>query len=165
MIEALLEHEAMLRAEAKAKVERMRAVVVEKKEELEGLSISELKKMCDSRGFKGTMSKQERVSKLLAEWQDNDGVDKALAQLAFDERKDTLTSKDSEALLKICDKASIDAFVKEVMVERILKKELDAGRYARPDAAAKEEAAPTAEKAGDMVEALLAKESSRKQEQ
>merc|ERR1719436_275473 len=113
MIETLLEHEAKLRAEAKAKADRIRAVVVQKKEELEHSSVSDLAKLCTIAGFKGTMSKQERIAKLLAHWQDNDGVDKALVKMAFDQRKENLFSKDQADLLGICEKAGVDPVVKE----------------------------------------------------
>merc|ERR1719277_933212 len=132
MIETLLAHEAKLRAEAKAKVERIRTAVVQKKEELESHSVSDLAKLCASAGFKGMMSKQQRIAKLLAQWQDNDGVDKALVKMAFDQRKEDLSSKDQADLLGICEKAGIDPFVKEVMVERVVKQEFEAGRFARP---------------------------------
>merc|ERR1719198_2282957 len=48
------------------------------------------------------------------------------------------------------------------MAERIVKQELLAGRFNRPTPATKEEVATTEK--GDMVEALLANESKRKQE-
>jgi len=165
MIAALLAHEAQIRADIKAKEARIRSVVVQKKEELEGMAAPALKELCTSMGIKGVLSKQERIVQLLKEWQDNDGVDKALAQIAFDQRKQDLFSKEQPALLKICDKAGVDAFVQEVMVERIVKREFEMGRFARPTLPQTEEAeASTGQKKGDMVEALLANESKRKQE-
>merc|ERR1719188_263986 len=94
MIEALLGHEAKIRADVKAKQARIRAVVVQKKEELKGQSAPTLKELCTKIGIKGVLSKQERIAQLLAHWQDNDGVDKALAKMALDQRKEDLFSTD-----------------------------------------------------------------------
>jgi len=166
MIARLLGHEAKIRADLKAKADKTRAAVVQKKEELEGKSILELKELCISAGLKGPLSKPERISKLLAQWQENDGVDKALTQMAIDQRRCDLSSKDSTALLELCDGVGIDPLVKEVMIDRIVKRELEIGRYARPTFGKEEEAEPTlpAKKEADMVEVLLANESKRKQE-
>jgi hypothetical protein len=57
----------------------------------------------------------------------------------------------------------VDPYVKEIMVERISKKELDAGCYSRPTLAQDDEGAKEEPK-GDMIEALLANEAQRKKE-
>merc|ERR1711904_424039 len=95
--------------------------------------MGELSKLCDSMGLKGLRSKDERVQRLLVHWQENDGVDNALAQIAKDERKQELDAFDNGKLQKLCTKMGVDPFVKEIMVERISKHENDAGRYSRPN--------------------------------
>jgi len=65
------------------------------------------------------------------------------------------------SLRKMCDKAGIDPFLKEVMVDRISKKEHEMGRY-MPAAPAKEPV--KALQNVDMVDALLANEQNRKKE-
>jgi len=163
MIKTLLKHEAKARAVANEQKARIRAVVVTKKQELESLSTSELSKLCDSMGLKGLRSKEERVQRLLVQWQEKDGVDNALALIAKDERKQELSALDIAKLQKLCTKMGVDPFVKEIMVERISKRENEAGRYSRP-ALAQEDETPTGDKKGDMIEALLANEAQRKKE-
>merc|ERR1712070_663953 len=137
--------------------------VIKKKQELEALSTQELSKLCDSMGVKGLRSKEERVQRLLVRWQEDDGVDKALAEIAKAERKQELDSLDIAKLQKLCNKMGVDPFVKEIMAERISKREKEMGRYSRP-ALPQETEAPTGEKKGDMIDALLANEAQRKKE-
>merc|ERR1719162_1673146 len=166
MISAFLKHEAKARAAAKAQKTKIRAVVVEKKQELEGLPTAQLSKLVDAAGMKGLRSKEERVQRLLVQWQENDGVDKALAQIALTERKQELVALDDAKLQKLCNKMNVDPFVKEIMVDRISKREYDTGCYSRP-ALMQAEEAPAAKVEGpklDMVDALLAGEAQRKKE-
>jgi len=161
MIKALLKHEAKARAETRAQESKIRGVVVKKKEELEGKSMAELAKLCECIGSKGAKGKPDRVAALLMHWQKNDGVEKALTQMALDERREELATMDNESLRKMCDKAGIDPFLKEVMVDRISKKEHEMGRYMK--------AVPAKEPVKalqnvDMVDALLANEQNRKKE-
>merc|ERR1719409_1541932 len=132
MIKALLKHESKARVAAREQKAKIRGVVVQKKQELESLSTSELSKLCDNMGIKGLRSKEERVQRLLVQWQENDGVDKALKKIAEDERKQELDAMDNAKLEKLCGKMRVDPYVKEIMVERISKKENDAGCYSRP---------------------------------
>merc|ERR1712187_855487 len=161
MMKALLKHEAKARAEKRAQEARIRAVVVKKKEELENTPMAELAKLCENVGVKGVRAKPDRIQHLLVHWQKNDGVDKALAQVAIEERKVELGEMDNTSLRKLCEKAGVDPFVKEVLVDRISKKEHEMGRYKR-EAPAKE--TTLALQNVDMVDALLANESTRKKE-
>jgi hypothetical protein len=133
-----------------------------KKQELEALSIAELGKLCNDKGLKGLKSKPERVQRLLVQWQEEDGVDKALNEIAQDLKQKELADMDNTKLRKFCNKLGVDPFVKEIMVERISKHENMLGRYSRP-AIKQEEQAPKEEKV-DMVDALLANEAQRKKE-
>jgi len=163
MIKTLLKHEARVLAAALEQKAKIRAVVVKRKQELEALSIPELGKLCNEKGFKGLKSKPERVQRLLVQWQEEDGVDRALNEIAQVARKEELQAMDCSKLHKFCNKLSVDPFVKEIMVERISKHENATGCYARP--AIKEEEKATNEAAKlDMVDALLANEAQRKKE-
>merc|ERR1719375_1628730 len=163
MIQSFVKHEAKARAAANEQKAKIRNVVVKKKEELENLSTSEMSKLCETTGIKGVRSKEERVQRLLLQWQETGGVDKALSQMAEDDRKQELQAMDEVKLQKLCTKMGVDPYVKEIMVERISKKENDQGLYLRPKLSQEEEA-PKSDKQGDMVEALLASEAQRKKE-
>merc|ERR1711862_679277 len=93
-------------------------------------------------------------------WQEEDGVEKGLAQQAQEERKEELSDMENADLRKLCEKARIDICGKEVMVERISRREYDMGRYVRT---AVKGSAPQ-ETNVDMVSALIANENSRKKE-
>eukprot|EP00930_Biecheleria_cincta_P086141 TRINITY_DN754_c1_g1_i6.p1 TRINITY_DN754_c1_g1~~TRINITY_DN754_c1_g1_i6.p1 ORF type:complete len:517 (-),score=197.72 TRINITY_DN754_c1_g1_i6:174-1667(-) len=165
MIERLLAHEAEARAVRREHDAKMREVVVRKKEELEAMSAPDLKDLCSSKGITGVLAKAVRIEKLLLLWQQDDGVNKGLAQMALEKRQAELAAKDKAALLKLCDKVGVEAFVKEVMVERLLRHELEAGVFARPAAEQQiKEEVPVPAKNGDLVAALLASEANRKKE-
>jgi len=166
MTDRLAKHEAAGREEARAQQARLRHVLVNKKEELDGLSLPELKDRCAEEGIKGAqLSKPARIEALLKHWQAEDGVDKALAQMAHAAREQELTSLDAEALQRLCDTASVDPYVKEVMVDRIVKREHVAGRFGRPVLEwQSRETSASAAVGGDMVEALMASEANRKRE-
>eukprot|EP00927_Polykrikos_kofoidii_P053739 TRINITY_DN482_c0_g2_i1.p1 TRINITY_DN482_c0_g2~~TRINITY_DN482_c0_g2_i1.p1 ORF type:complete len:525 (-),score=174.37 TRINITY_DN482_c0_g2_i1:227-1726(-) len=164
MVEAIVAFEAKGRADAREHEAKRREVVVGKLKEFEGQSVSELSKQCAAIGIKGNMSKQQRVEHLLKHWQQADGVDKALAQMAKDERKRALESMNANALQELCAKADVDPFVAEVMVDRISKREHEMGHYSRPVPVKSAEATPEAEANTDMVTALLESEKNRKRE-
>jgi len=163
MIETLAAYEAKRRAEVHAHESKIRAVVVKKKEEFEAQSLLELTELCADIGITGRMTKEERITQLLRQWQMDDGVDKALAQMARDAREAELVSKDKAALRKLCEKRRIDPFVKEVLVVRIVKREYEMGRFSRPKVEKEAEGPAPGEKT-DMVDAILAQESNRKKE-
>merc|ERR1712129_112111 len=134
-------HEAKVRVAARDQKAKIRGVVVKKKQELEESSTSELSKLCDAAGIKGLRSKEERVQRLLVQWQENDGVDKALSQIAEEERTRELSAMDVNQLQKLCN---------------------EMGVYSRP--ALPQDEVPQAQQSLDMVEALLANEAQRKKE-
>merc|ERR1712232_1464603 len=105
---------------------------------------------CESSGIKGLKSKEEKVQRLLVHWQEHDGVDKALAQIAQKEKEQELRSFDSTKLQKLCTKMGVDPFVKEIMVERISKREHENGRYSKPNSVLDLDA-PKEERNIDMV--------------
>jgi len=160
MVELILQSEAKARKNVRDHASNVRLVVVKKKEEYEALSFDELRKACSDSGIKGSLSKEARVLELLRLWQEDDGIDKGLAQMAYEAREAELSAMDTQGLFKICEEKGTNPYVKEVMVDRIIKKETAAGKFARQTEEKKEEAEPA--KTEDTVEAVLANESERK---
>jgi len=113
---------------------------------------------CNTIGIKAA-TKQARIESFLKHWQENDGIKKALAQKAYAQRKNALLAMDSPSLLKLCNKMNVDAFVSEVMADRVIRCEVEAGRFKRP--VLEETKAEPDKKPQDIVEALLASEASR----
>jgi len=104
---------------------------------------------------------------IIKHWQEDDGVDKALAKKSHEKRESDLTAMDKPTLSGLCEAVGITPFVKELVVERIVRVEQKAGNFARPSCEMKklpEEDAPKAPKKVDMVDALLAMEENRKKE-
>jgi len=160
MLEAILESEANARKELRDRESNIRLIVVKKKEEYEALSFDGLRKVCSDLGIKGQLSKEARVAELLRLWQEDDGIDKGLAQMEYEAREAALNAMDATGLLKLCEEKGTNPYVKEVMVDRIIKKETAAGKFARQVVEDKKEAEP--EKTDGSVEAVLANESLRK---
>merc|ERR1712048_235268 len=161
MIKAMLTHEADARKIARAHEAKIRGVIVSKKNELDGLSISDLSNTCIAMGIQGAKKKEDRVRMILEAWQKDDGVEKALAQIAREERLQVLQEMEINDLRTLCEANGIDPCVKEVMADRVAKAEKLAGKFVRPSLEKKEEKIEQS-KGGDLVDTLLANESSRK---
>merc|ERR1719343_877162 len=158
-VDAVLAAEAKERAHKRAKEARLRLVVVKKKEELEALSVGELAERCKAIGLTGKMTKEYRVQQLLAKWQQDDGISKGLAAMAVQEREAELAAMENSGLIELCDKAGVDPLLKEVMVDRLIKHEGAAGRFARPEIHDDEEMEGSSKEGkADMVDAVLADE-------
>merc|ERR1719401_603650 len=166
MIDRLTKHEAAARAEARAHQAKIRQVLLDKKDELEAMSAPELKDKCTEEGIKGNLTKPARIEALIKQWQEDDGVDKALAKIARDARQEALFAMDETALQKLCEQVGIDPFVKEVVIDRIVHRERAAGRFNKPvlEWMNNKETTALATAGGDMVEALMASEAMRKKE-
>jgi len=168
MVEALVAHEATARASARERAASLRAAVVEKKSELEGLGLPNLKELCVAHGIRGILTKQARVEQLLEQWLGDNGVEKVLAKKARDSREAALNALDKQALLTLCEKSGVDPFVSEVMIERIVRQEGADGLFERPVLDIADDVVEAKELPlllpADIVEALLAKEASRKKE-
>jgi len=164
MEEKIVAHEAKLRKRQRAKDAEIRSVIVSKKEELEALSSAELKKACDDAGVKGVSSKADRVHELVTSWHQAGGVEKALQKSVEEQRHKALSDMDGSALLKLCKKAQIDPYVKEVMIARIVRKEHERGRFARPSPEGPEEPVSNKKQGASMVDQFLAQEAIRKEQ-
>jgi len=166
MIKAIIKVEAKERAEVREHEVTIRAIVNKKKDELEALSAPELKDLCAEKGLKGTMPKQDRIETLLKLWLEADGINKARLQEACEARESELASMDKQALKKLCDKAGIEAFLKDVMVDRIVKCETEMGKFLRPVTNPEKDmtdAVPKNDSKTDLVHTLLAKQMEEKE--
>lgn len=167
MLDTILKHEAKARFALRERKAQVRQVLVSKKEELEALGLPELKQECASLGITGQLSKPARIEMIIKQWQEEEGVDKALAKIALDKRESELTAMEKPVLSGLCEAAGIDPFVKELIVERVVRVEHKAGRFARPSSEMRklpDEDAQKAPKKADIVDALLANEENRKKE-
>jgi len=167
MLEEILKHEAQKRADVRERKATVREVLTAKKEELEALALPELNQECASLGITGRLTKQARIEMVIKQWQEDDGVDKALAKKAHERRESELSAMDKPTLSGLCEAAGIDPFVKELVVDRVVRVDEKAGHFARPSCEMKklpEEDAQKAPKKADMVDALLANEENRKRE-
>jgi len=164
MIQALLKCEAKERSQTREHEAKLRAAVIQKQQELSALSAPMLKQLCTKQGIGGMLSKQARVEELLKQWQAEGGVEKALAKMAQEAREEELKSMDEQALKKLCDAGGVNAFVKEVMVERIVRCEGSNGRFDPPAKQKEPEPEEPVSKKGSMVDAILANEARLKKE-
>merc|ERR1719183_1310078 len=157
LVTVVAKHEAKLRAEAAAREAKMRAGVGKKKEELERMPVSDLAKQCASLNIEGAKSKHDRVERILKQWQEADGVAKALKDETFQERNQELLAIDNAGLRKLCEKAGVDPFVKEVVIDRFMKYEA-----VKMESTSKVDQAAPAKM--DLVETLLLKEKEQKEQ-
>jgi hypothetical protein len=127
MVEALLGHEAELRKAAEAWELKVGEQLAKKRAELEEKSAAELKELCSDGGLKLGVGKQERVETLAEAAQASGELDKIVASMAKDARRDELLAMGKAAVLEIGEAADIDLLVKEVMVERVLLHEDEFG--------------------------------------
>merc|ERR1719401_2372857 len=103
MIKSMLASEAKARAEAREHEAKVRGVMEEKREELEGTSVSDICKMCASMGIEGARTKEDRIARILTQFVKEGGVEKALAQKAQDQRREELSSMETSGLCDLCD--------------------------------------------------------------
>merc|ERR1719161_3303786 len=68
IIKAVLSCEAKERAKVREHEAKIRTVVGNKKQELEDMSIPDLKRLCTEKGIGGVLSKQARVEQLMKQW-------------------------------------------------------------------------------------------------
>jgi len=126
MIEAVLAMEAKAREEVRAHEIKVKEVATTIKKDFETKSSPDLKEICDSKGLKKGGSKNELVERLVQKAKEDGEVDKVLANMARDARRQELLDMGKDTLSKMCSKASVDPLVKEIMVERLLGVEMPA---------------------------------------
>merc|ERR1740129_2156837 len=81
--------------------------------------------------------------------------------MAYEAREAELFAMDAKGLLKICEAKGTNPYVKEIMVDRVIKKETSAGKFARQTVEEKKDTEPE-KTTDDAVEAVLANETNRK---
>merc|ERR1719401_3067008 len=121
MIKSMLASEAKARAEAREHEAKIRGVMEEKRQELEGTSVAEICKTCASMGIEGARTKEERIARILTQFVKEGGVEKALARKAQEKRREDLSSMETPGLCDLCDRAGVDPYVAEVLAGRIIK--------------------------------------------
>merc|ERR1719401_1705875 len=127
MIESLFAHEARIRKELEAYEVKIGEVLTKKREELEGYTASELKLQCEAKGLKRGVAKEERIQVLLEAAKTDGEVEKTIAALARDARRQELLAKDKQELRALCEEAGVDPFVKAVVIERLMSHECEHG--------------------------------------
>merc|ERR1712187_273297 len=127
MVTAVLEHEAKCRKEAKAFDKKADALIVQKREELEGKTATELKDLCSAKSLVVGGGKEDKITRLLEQARADGEVDAAISALMFGLRKDELRAMEKQNLLTLCAKVGADPCVKEVMIECIVSFEDDNG--------------------------------------
>jgi hypothetical protein len=139
MVDAFLAHEAKIHEESRAFELVVDEVLAKRKEELDAETGARLKELCESKGVKAGVSKEERVERFLEALRQEGEADAAAAVLNRDKRSAELFALDEKALVSLCEGADVDPLVKEVMVDRLLARELEHG-------SAKDDDAPAAKK-------------------
>jgi len=127
MVKTMLAHEAKCREELKAFEAKIDQVAADKAKELEGKSNSQLKDMCANKGLEKKGEKNERVERLIEESKKEGAFDKIVSMNNRNKREAELMSMDKPSVLKMCEKKGVDPFVKDIMVERIMSHENEAG--------------------------------------
>jgi hypothetical protein len=127
MVKALLAHEAKVREDLKAFEAKVSEVVEQKKAELDTKSNAVLKEMCSEKGLAVGGGKEDRIERLVEEAQQDGDIDKIVSMHLRNKRKQEMLAMEKKDVVALCDKAGIDAAVKEVMVERILSHEAEGG--------------------------------------
>merc|ERR1712178_3307 len=93
--------------------------------------------------FEEYQAKVTDVLKILHEEldaKDNGEVDRRLSALRRQQRKEALLAMEKPVLKALCDELQADAFVKPVMIERLLEREMELGCPTEVDEPAKKKA-------------------------
>lgn len=123
MVTSLVAFEAKARAHALAHEAKIRDVLSKMKKDYISMTNQELKDLCVSRGLKAGASKEDRVDRILIHARGNGEVERVLASMARDERRNELLGLDEKALMELCSKSGVNPLVKAIMVDRLLLNE------------------------------------------
>jgi len=127
MVKAMLAHEGKCREELRAFEQKVSLVAAEKAKALESKSNAALKELCASKDLPVKGEKNERIERIIEEQKKEGEFDKLVSVSNRNKREQELMSMDKPAVLKICENAGVDPSVKDVMVERIMSHESEAG--------------------------------------
>lgn len=84
-----------------------------------------MKELCASKGLPVKGDKDERIRLILEQAKKDGEFDRVVSTNVRNKRKEELLSIDKAALLKICEATSVDPFMKDIMVERIMSHETE----------------------------------------
>jgi len=127
MVDALLAHETKVREDAKVFATKISEVLVGKATEISNQTTNALKEMCAAQNLKPSSSKEAMVERLIENLKSGGEIDKIVAAKSCQARSKQLSEMKREALLQLCGQYSVNAFVKEIMVERVLSHEGEHG--------------------------------------
>jgi len=120
MVESILVAETRSRANVRQHKCNANDVLVHKREELTRKTNKELKELLKAYALQASGKKPEFVERLLATWQEQGEIEKAMAGIAFRARKAELESMDKVALYELCLKKGVDALSKDTVLDRLL---------------------------------------------
>merc|ERR1712232_589820 len=125
MIKSLLSREAKCREDLKVFEAKVGEAAAQKKEELDTKTNAALKEMCAAKGLAVGGGKEDRIDRLVEEARKDGDLAKLVTKNLRTKRKEELMSMDKEAVVKLCERIGVDAFVKVVTVERIMSHETE----------------------------------------
>jgi len=126
LVGAMLAHEAQSAKRQQAREAARQEAVTAKMQELADKGAAELKELCAAKDLAVGGNKDALVGRL-AECARQDGeIDRVATMLLRAARARELRAMDRALLIELCEKASVDPCVKEVMVERIMAHEEEA---------------------------------------
>merc|ERR1712032_1063674 len=113
MVDALLKLEAAFREASQIHGQKLLVVTAKKKEELESKTNAELKDLCTNKGIKPGTAREDRVERLLESAMSDGDLEKMIVTLKQSERHAELFGLDNDAISQVCEKASVNPFVKD----------------------------------------------------
>lgn len=120
MVESIIAAESQSRENVRKHKSNANVVLIQKREELGGKSNKELKELLKAYALQTSGKKPEFVERLLATWQEQGEIEKAMVGIAFRARKAELGAMDKDALFELCRKKGVDALSKDVLLDRLL---------------------------------------------
>merc|ERR1712054_545647 len=127
MVKALLAHEAKCRENLKAFESKIGEAVSDYKGQMGSKTNAALKDLCVAKGLAVGGGKNDRIDRLVDEAKKDGELDKIVSANLRNKRKAELMSMEKPAVVQLCEKAGVDATVKDIMVERILAQESEGG--------------------------------------
>merc|ERR1712113_227494 len=125
MVNTQLKYEKRVQDEFRAYEAKVKELTEQKKDEYEGLPLSELKQLLAAKGLKAGKFKAEGAQRLAEEAQKDGTITKKISQMTRLERKAQLLAMDKGAVLDLCNELEIDPLLKDVTVQRIISHETD----------------------------------------
>merc|ERR1719440_2681431 len=127
MVKTMLAHEAKTREALRAFEAKVDQAAVQKQNELEKKPNAQLKELCASKGLPTKGEKTERIERIVEESKKELAFDRIVSNDNREKRKNELMKLEKPAVLKLCEATGVDPCVKDIMVERIMTAESEAG--------------------------------------